>query len=97
MSGGWASVDIKKAIEMGYKINILAGYECERLTGLMKEYVEEFLKMKTCNGGMKTLEECKKLNEEHRRLGLDIVIQPEETSNNPGMKEIAKLCLSSLW
>jgi hypothetical protein len=82
---------------MGYKINILAGYKYERLTGLMKKYVEEFLKMKTCNGGVKTAEECEKLNEEHRRLGLDIVIQPEETTNNPGMKEIAKLCLNSLW
>ena len=36
MSGVWASVEIKKAIEMGYKINILAGYKYERLTGLMK-------------------------------------------------------------
>ena len=63
----------------------------------MKKYVEEFLKMKTCNGGIKTAEQCEKLNEEHRRLGLDIVIQPEETTNNPGMKEIAKLCLNSLW
>ena len=53
--------------------------------------------MKTCNGGIKTAEQCEKLNEEHRRLGVDIVIQPEETSNNPGMKEIAKLCLNSLW
>ena len=53
--------------------------------------------MKTCNGGVKTTEQCEKLNEEHRRLGLDIVIQPEETTNNPGMKEIAKLCLNSLW
>jgi hypothetical protein len=53
--------------------------------------------MKLCYGGIKIAEQCEKLNEEHRRLGLDIVIQPEETTNNPGMEEIAKLCLSSLW
>jgi len=28
---------------------------------------------------------------------LDIVIKPEETSDNPGMKALAKLCLNSLW
>ena len=93
----WASCEIKMAVERGYKITILAGYKFERLTGLMKEYVEEFLKMKTCNSGVKTAEECEKLNEEHRRLGLNIVIKPEETANNPGMKAIAKLCLNSLW
>jgi hypothetical protein len=40
MSGAWASVEIKKAIEMGYKINILAGYKYERLTGLMKNMLK---------------------------------------------------------
>jgi hypothetical protein len=42
-------------------------------------------------------EECNKLNVEHKQFGLDILISPNETSNNPGMKEIAKLCLNSLW
>ena len=68
-----------------------------RLKGLMKPYVERFLKMKTCNAGVKTAEECQQLNEAHRQLGLNIVIQPEETCKNPGMKEISKLCLNSLW
>ena len=63
----------------------------------MKPYVERFLKMKTCNAGVKTAEECQQLNEAHRQLGLNIVIQPEETCKNPGMKEISKLCLNSLW
>ena len=96
-TGVWASCEIKMAIQTGYRIKILAGYKYERLNGLMKKYVEEFLKMKTCNGGVKTAEECEKLNKEHRDLGLDIVIQPDETANNPGMKAIANLCLNSLW
>ena len=53
--------------------------------------------MKTQHGGVKTAEECQHLNEAHRQLGLNIVIRPEETCKNPGMKEIAKLCLNSLW
>ena len=52
--------------------------------------------MKTCNAGVKTAEECQQLNKAHRQLGLNIVIQPEESSNNPGVKEIVKLCLHSL-
>ena len=93
----WASVELKLAIQKGYKLNILAGYKYEPVTGLMKEYVEKFLKIKTCNGGVLTEEECEQLNKEHKQLGLDIVITPGETSDNRGMKEIAKLCLNSLW
>ena len=96
MKGVWASVELKKAIEKGYKITILAGYKYKRYTGLMKGYVEKFLKMKTCNGGVLSKEECDKLNHEHKQLGLDILISPNETSNNPRMNEIAKLCLNSL-
>jgi hypothetical protein len=80
----WASVELKLAIQKGYKLNILAGYKYEPLTGLMKEYVEKFLKMKTCHGGVLTEEECEKLNKEHKQLGLGIVITPRETSDNPG-------------
>ena len=67
------------------------------MKGLMKPYVERFLKMKTCNAGVETAEECQQLNEAHRQLGLNIVIQPQETCKNPGMKGISKLCVHSLW
>ena len=53
--------------------------------------------MKICNGGVMTAEEYQHLNETHRQLGLHIVIQPGETCKDPGMKEVAKLCLNSLW
>ena len=46
MKNVWASIEFKKAIQKGYKLNILAGYKYEPLTGLMKEYVEKFLKNK---------------------------------------------------
>jgi hypothetical protein len=54
-------------------------------------------KQKTCNSGVKNAEECNELNKSHTALGLDIHISPGETSKNPGMKQIAKLCLNSLW
>ena len=60
MSGVWASVELKMAFEKGYTINMLAGHKYDGLTGLMKKFVEEFLKMKTCIGGVKTAEDCEK-------------------------------------
>ena len=98
MSGTWCSVELKKAIEKGYKITkIHAGFKYKSMVGLMKKYVEFFLKIKTCNSGVKNASERDLLNTEHQRLGLDIHITPEETAKNPGMKQMAKLCLNSLW
>ena len=98
MSGTWCSCELKRAIELGYVIDKLhSGFKYKPIVGLMKKYVEFFLNIKTCNGGIKTAAECKLLNDEHAGLGLNIAITPEETSKNPGMKEIAKLCLNSLW
>ena len=98
MTGTWCSVELKKAIEMGYVIsNIHGGFKYKVITGLMKKYVEFFLKIKTCNSGVKNAVECEELNKSHTVLGLDIHISPGETSKNPGMKQIAKLCLNSLW
>ena len=98
MTGTWCSVELKKAIEKGYIINCIhSAFKYEEMTGLMKSYVEYFLKIKTCNSGVKNAEECKKLNASHHAIGLNIDIEPFETFKNPGMKEIAKLCLNSLW
>jgi hypothetical protein len=70
MSGTWCSVELKKAIEMGYVIsNIHAGFKYKVITGLMINYVELFLKVKTCNSGVKNAEECNALNKSHTALG----------------------------
>ena len=55
------------------------------------------MKIKICNSGVKNSAECEQLNKSHTDLGLDIQISPDETSKNPGMKQIVKLCLNSLW
>ena len=92
MSGTWCSVDLKKAIEMGYVIsNIHAGFKNKVIIGLMTKYIEFFSNIKTCNSGVKNAAECDELNKSHTALGLDIHINPGETSKNPGMKQIAKL------
>ena len=98
MTGTWCSVELKKAIELGYIIsNIHSGFKYKVITGLMKKYVEYFLKIKTCNSGVKNDAECDALNKTHKALGLDIHITTVETMHNPGKKNNAKLALNSLW
>ncbi len=53
--------------------------------------------MKIENGGVKGKEECDEINEYHKRLGFDFEIKPESTTKNPGLKQVAKICLNSLW
>ena len=57
--GTWTSIEVKKAIEMGYVIDeIHGGFKYKQCTGLMKKYVEFFLKIKTANNKQLTTEEC---------------------------------------
>jgi hypothetical protein len=98
MHGTWDTLSLQRAIKEGYTITkIYSGFAYKQYTGLMKGYVEHFVKMKICNSGIKTLDQCEKLNKEHQELGLNIHIKSEETYDNPGMKQIAKICLNSLW
>ena len=41
--------------------------------------------------------QCDSVNEYHQKLGFDLVIKPENTCTNPGLRKIAKLCLNALW
>ena len=94
----WSSVELKLALEKGYTITkIHAAIKYKRYNGLMKEYVGCFLKMKLENSGVKTQEECDKVNEYHKRLGFKFEIKPEDTVKNPGLRQVAKICLNSLW
>ena len=67
------------------------------MTGLMRPYVERFLRMKIENSGKLTALECKEINEYHKTIGLNIEILPENTCFNAGKRKVAKICLNSLW
>ena len=63
----WASVELKLAMKKGYKTTkIHSAVKYKKYTGLMKEYVGNFLKMKLENSGVKTQEECDEVNEYHK-------------------------------
>ena len=83
---------------MGYKIKTIhGGYKYKKMTGLMKSYVEHFLKIKLWNSGELNQEQCDEINTAHQKLGLNIEIKPEETTDNKGLRQIAKISLNSLW
>jgi hypothetical protein len=93
----FSSVELKYALQHGYKIKIHSALEFNKYTGLMKDYVEFFLKIKIENNKHYTEEECNKINESHHKLGFTFEIKSENTRKNPGMKQLAKICLNSLW
>ena len=94
----WSSVELKLALEKGYQITkIHSAVAYKRYNGLMREYVGNFIKMKIENSGVKPQKECDEVNEYHKRLGFDFVINPENTISNPGLRQVAKICLNSLW
>ena len=94
----WSSVELKLALEKGYQITkIHSAIAYKRYNGLMKEYVGSFLKMKLENSGFKTQTECDEINDYHKKLGFNFEIKPEDTIKNPGLRQVAKICLNSLW
>ena len=94
----WASVELKIALEKGYEITkIHSAVAYKRFKGLMKDYVGNFIQMKIENSGIKTQTECDEVNDYHARLGFNFEIKPEDTADNPGLRQVAKICLNSLW
>ena len=46
---------------------------------------------------IRCFEECKRMNESHKQLGFNFEVESQNTCKNPGMKQLAKICLNSLW
>jgi stage III sporulation protein SpoIIIAA len=87
----YTSIEVKLALQKGYKIEIASCLEFYKYTGLMKEDVEFFLKPKIMNNKHYTEEECRHTNKTHKGINLDVRIRSEETQKNSGMKQLAKL------
>ena len=94
----FTSVELQLALKHGYQITrVYPALQFRKYTGLMKDYVEFFLKLKIQNNKHYSEEECERINKSHTDLGLNIHIRSADTSKNPGMKALAKLCLNSFW
>jgi hypothetical protein len=73
-------------LQHGYKIKIHSALQFNKHTGLMKDYVEFFLKMKFENNEHYSPEQCEKINKSHNDLGFTFEIKSENTRKNPGLK-----------
>ena len=94
----FASVELKVALQNGYKIDKLySALNYDRYNGLMRKYVEFFLEMKIKNSKRYTQEECDEINKNHKSMGFTFQIKPEDTCENKGLRAVSKLCLNSLW
>ena len=102
LTGTWCTNEIKKAIEKGYRIaKIYEVWHFRRTTDtLFRDYVKEFMRVKMENSKppvvgegctYESIAEFKRIVKE--RLDIDL----GEIRFSAGMRQIAKLCLNSLW
>ena len=93
ITGFWTTVEVNKAIEVGYKIIDI--YEVHHFnttsTELWKSYIRKFLKIKLETSPFNCSEE------EYRQKAKLQEIELGELKPNPGLRFISKICLNSLW
>jgi hypothetical protein len=101
-TGVWATPELNKAVEMGYKITRVYRilHFKNRTTNLFKPYVSKFLKIKQEASGfpdwVKTeTDKQKYVDDYYTNQGVRMDIDCIEY--NSGLRAIAKLCLNSLW
>jgi len=100
--GTWTTVELMKAIEKGYIIDKI--YEVWHFenssTDLFKSYIQKFLKIKTEASGYPKW--C--ITDDDKNTYIDVFEQhhgfrldKDNIIKNPGLKNVAKLFLNSLW
>ena len=104
-TGIWTTVEIMKAIELGYKItkiHEILHFESKSDT-IFRDYVKTFMKMKQEAAGWNNLgcisaEDCDEYIKRYKQNeDIDLDIRNIGQDKNAGMYFIAKLCLNSLW
>ena len=100
--GTWSTEEVKKAVEVGYKLDkIYEVWNFENTsTDLFKTYVQTFLKIKQESSGYPegVVSEADKdryileFSEQH-----NVFLDKEKICKNAGLRNVAKLCLNNLW
>lgn len=95
-TGIWTSVEIEKALQLGYRIHhIFRVYHFEQKSSdLFKRYVDLFLKIKQEASGYDGDIDAY-VARYFQETG--ITLDPTQVRKNPGLRFIAKLCLNTLW
>ena len=93
ITGFWTTPEIEKALEKGYTIEKI--YEVwhfeNHSTDLWKDYIRKFMKVKLETSKFTCSED--EYREKARKFGIEL----EELKENPGLRFISKICLTSLW
>lgn len=99
--GTWCTNELAVAIAKGYHIvKIFEVWDFkEKSDELFKGYVRKFMKIKMESSELKTGEGFTYKNEEEYKNVVEskLGIALDEIKPNPGKRQIAKLCLNSLW
>ncbi len=108
--GTWTTVEVYKALEMGYKLTKL--YEVwhykewmkydgdDKKSGMFTEYIDSFFKLKLQASGFpawaKTAEDKERFVAKCKeKEGIELEV--EKIEKNPGLRQVSKLCLNSFW
>ena len=102
MIGTWVSIEIKKALELGYKllkIEVIWQYEVVRYDpslqsgGLFTEYINTFLKFKQEASGwpkdVKTENDKRQYIDNYKAME-GVTLEYANINKNPGMRSVAK-------
>ncbi|XP_053536862.1 uncharacterized protein mcf2lb isoform X1 [Ictalurus punctatus] len=102
LTGTWASIEIEKAVEKGYKI--LKVFEVwhfpKRSDKLFTRYIKMFLKTKQESSGYPAWVVDESSKREYIRKYKEnegITLDPKFITVNPAKRSVAKLALNSLW
>jgi hypothetical protein len=102
LTGTWFIEEVKTAVEKGYKIQEVFGvyHFKETSTELFADYIRLFYKLKLTSSGIPS--HCKtdqdlddyiaQVQEKEK-----ITLKKEDFENNPGMRQLSKLLINSLW
>jgi hypothetical protein len=95
-TGTWASVEIEKAIEKGYKIlDVYEVWHFESSNSIFKSYIDNFMKIKLETSPHNYSSNEEYLNAVKSEQGFELML--EKIIPNPVKRTIAKLCMNSLY
>lgn len=92
----YSSIELKRAIEIGYKITkIYRSLSFEKTDNLFTGYIQNFLKIKTESAGYDGDDIDAYIERYYNSCG--VRLDKDKIKKNSGMKLLAKICLNSLW
>ena len=95
-------MELVKALELGYEILKLYK-EChfkETKVGLLKDYVQMFLKLKQEASGYPEEGDTTEVQGNYRMEFIHkegVQLDPENIRHNPGLRQVSKVALNNLW